>query len=105
MTVQLPSGVHILEQYGIPFISEDGNLESLLVVYNDITKRREKEDEIKRILAEVEARGKKLEENAAELGAVMEIVAQGDLSHEARFGKDDLLATVKAPYNSSLREA
>ncbi|EJG07209.1 methyl-accepting chemotaxis sensory transducer with Pas/Pac sensor [Methanofollis liminatans DSM 4140] len=103
VTVELPSGVHILEQYGIPFISEDGNLESLLVVYNDITKRREKEDEIKRILAEVEARGKKLEENAAELGAVMEIVAQGDLSQEARIGKDDLLATVKRDYNSSIQ--
>ncbi|MDK2975467.1 MAG: hypothetical protein PWP08_1838, partial [Methanofollis sp.] len=103
VTVDLPSGVHILEQYGIPFLSDDGKIESILVVYNDITTRREKEDEIRKIMAETEAKAKKLEENAAELGAVMEIVAQGDLSREVPIGEDDLLATVKKDYNRSIR--
>jgi len=102
LTVDLPSGVHILEQYGIPFLSDDGKIESILVVYNDITKRREKEDEIRTIMKETETRAKKLEENAAELGTVMEIVAQGDLSQEAPIGKDDPLATVKRDYNRSI---
>ncbi|MDK2975302.1 MAG: methyl-accepting chemotaxis protein, partial [Methanofollis sp.] len=47
VTVDMPSGVHILEQYGIPFLSDDGKIESILVVYNDITEDRKKEDELK----------------------------------------------------------
>ena len=45
--VELPSGTHTLEQYGIPLLDEEGAIESILIVYNDITRQREGEEEIK----------------------------------------------------------
>ncbi len=45
VVVELPSGVHTLEQYGLPLLDEKGGLESILIVYNDITRQREEEEE------------------------------------------------------------
>ena len=45
--VELPSGTHILEQYGIPLLDAKGAIESILIVYNDITRQREGEEEIR----------------------------------------------------------
>jgi methyl-accepting chemotaxis protein len=102
VTVELPSGVHILEQYGIPLFGGNGDLTDLFIVYNDITDRRKEEETIKTLMAEAEQRAEQFEKNAEELGKVMEMVAQGDISHDAAIGEGDLLARVKEDYNSSL---
>jgi len=104
VTVELPSGVHILEQYGIPIYGGNGDLTDLIVVYNDITARRKEEETIKTLMAEAEERARRFEKNAEELGKVMEMVAQGDISQEAPIGEGDLLARVKEDYNRSLVE-
>ncbi|MDD4254815.1 MAG: methyl-accepting chemotaxis protein [Methanofollis sp.] len=102
VTVELPSGVHILEQYGIPIYGGNGNLTDLIVVYNDITERRKEEETIRTLMAEAEERAEQFEKNARELGDIMTMVAQGDISQEAAIGEGDLLARVKEDYNRSL---
>ncbi|MCK9307143.1 MAG: PAS domain-containing protein, partial [Methanoculleus sp.] len=47
VVVELPSGTHALEQYGIPLLDNENAVESVLIVYNDLTKQREGEEEIK----------------------------------------------------------
>ncbi|MDK2989799.1 MAG: methyl-accepting chemotaxis protein [Methanoculleus sp.] len=47
VVVELPSGTHILEQYGIPLLDNENAVESILIVYNDLTKQREGEEEIR----------------------------------------------------------
>ncbi|NLB00655.1 MAG: PAS domain-containing protein [Methanomicrobiales archaeon] len=46
VVVELPSGTRTLEQYGIPLLDNEGAVESILIVYNDLTKQREGEEEI-----------------------------------------------------------
>ena len=48
VTVEFPSGVKILQQYGIPILNAQGELISIFVVYNDISEDRRKMDEIVR---------------------------------------------------------
>ncbi|WP_220681763.1 methyl-accepting chemotaxis protein [Methanofollis formosanus] len=102
VTVELPSGTHILEQYGIPLLSAGGDLTGIIIVYNDVTRQREKEEEIKALMAEADERARRIERNAAELGTVMAAAADGDLSTGVAIGEDDLLAAVKTDYNHSL---
>ncbi len=45
VTVELPSGIHILEQYCIP-VTDNGTVSSLMFVYNDVTAQKKKNDEI-----------------------------------------------------------
>jgi methyl-accepting chemotaxis protein len=49
VTVELPSGQRILEQYCIPVIADDGIVTSLLFVYNDITAQAKKNSEIEEL--------------------------------------------------------
>jgi methyl-accepting chemotaxis protein len=49
VVVELPSGVHTLEQYGLPLLDEQGVIESILIVYNDLTEKRKEEEENQRI--------------------------------------------------------
>ena len=47
VVVELPSGTHTLEQYGIPLLDRENAVESILIVYNDITRQREGEEEVR----------------------------------------------------------
>ncbi|WP_332450623.1 PAS domain-containing protein, partial [Methanoculleus sp.] len=47
VVVELPSGTHTLEQYGIPLLDRNDAIESILIVYNDVTRQREGEEEIR----------------------------------------------------------
>ena len=47
--VELPSGVHILEQYCIPIMGDDQTISSLLFVYNDTTSQKKKSEEIEQL--------------------------------------------------------
>ncbi|MDD1702413.1 MAG: PAS domain-containing methyl-accepting chemotaxis protein [Methanoregula sp.] len=46
VVVEFPKGIRRLQQYGIPITGSDGSVESIVVVYNDITDNRRKMDEI-----------------------------------------------------------
>jgi len=46
ITMELPSGRHVLEQYCTPVPGDDGSIVSLVFVYNDITTQRTKNEEI-----------------------------------------------------------
>lgn len=48
VTIELPSGRHILEQYCIP-VTDNGSVTSLLFVYNDVTAQRKKNAEIEQL--------------------------------------------------------
>ncbi len=47
--IELPSGVKILEQYGIPILDAQDNLTNLFVVYNDVTELRKKMIQIEKL--------------------------------------------------------
>ncbi|MCK9317324.1 MAG: methyl-accepting chemotaxis protein [Methanoculleus sp.] len=49
VTVEFPTGTYILEQYGIPLTNEKNELTGILIVYNDVTEKRQEEDEIRRM--------------------------------------------------------
>ena len=49
VTVELPSGRRILEQYCIPVVAGDGAITSLLFVYNDISAQSQKNGEIEQL--------------------------------------------------------
>jgi len=65
VAVELPSGTHILEQYGIPLLDRNDAIESILIVYNDVTRQREGEEEIRAQM-----------ENIAELQRQSETIVQ-----------------------------
>jgi methyl-accepting chemotaxis protein len=49
ITIELPSGRHILEQYCLPVIDDNGSVTSLLFVYTDVTTQRKKNEEIEQL--------------------------------------------------------
>jgi methyl-accepting chemotaxis protein len=49
VTVELPSGTRILEQYCIPIMDSDQEITSLLFVYNDITTQKKRNEEIEQL--------------------------------------------------------
>jgi len=54
VTIELPSGRHILEQYCIPVVAGDGSIASLIFVYYDVTAVRKKNTEIEQLKARSE---------------------------------------------------
>jgi len=54
VTIELPSGRHILEQYCIPVVAGDGSISSLIFVYYDVTAVRKKNTEIEQLKARSE---------------------------------------------------
>ena len=103
VTVDLPSGKQVLEQYGIPVKGPDGTLSHLFVVYNNITDVRKKDDQIKEIMAAVETERDTLERSAQQLTAQMEELASGNLMAEVTIPDGDPLRTLKEHYNTSVR--
>ncbi|MDN7024448.1 PAS domain-containing protein [Methanoculleus sp. FWC-SCC1] len=53
VVVELPAGTFTLEQYGIPLLDDRGDIERILIVYNDVTKQREEEEELKTQMDEI----------------------------------------------------
>jgi methyl-accepting chemotaxis protein len=102
VTVDLPSGVHILEQYGIPVQNEKGDLTNILIVYNDITERRKKESEIQQLMDESKQKSEMLAASARDIGGAMAAVAKGDLTRSVETADADPLATVKSDYIDSI---
>ncbi|WFN34889.1 methyl-accepting chemotaxis protein [Methanogenium sp. S4BF] len=102
VTVDLPSGTHILEQYGIPVIGPDRMLSHIFIVYNDISDVREKEAEISRIMAQMKEEAETLAESAEYLTSRMEELASGNLMAETTVSDNDPLRILKVHYNNSV---
>ena len=89
-TIEFPSGKKILEWYYIPLLDNKGNVENILIVYNDITEKRLLEERLK----------KSIQELADSLAAV----AGGDFTKPAVTYPDDPLEKVKGDLNKTLAE-
>ncbi|MDG6256409.1 MAG: methyl-accepting chemotaxis protein [Methanomicrobiaceae archaeon] len=102
VTVDLPSGVHVLEQYGIPITTSDGELANILIVYNDITEVKEKEKEVQKLMEEAQQEAARLNASAEDLAGAMARMADGDLTATATIEESDPLARLKHDYNTTL---
>lgn len=102
VSVDLPSGVHILEQYGIPITNSEGELVNILIVYNNITGVKEKEKEVQNLMESAQQEAARLNASAADLADAMARMAEGDLAATATIETDDPLARLKNDYNNSL---
>lgn len=88
VTVEMPSGIKILEQYGIPILDEKGELQTVFVIYNDITEKKTLDNRLKKSMAEI--------------GDVLANLAKGDLTKKAPKYKDDPLEVVKENLNIAI---
>ena len=55
VTVELPSGTRILEQYVMPLLDSKNEIEHLLLVYNDVTSQRASQQDLAKKMEEVAA--------------------------------------------------
>jgi methyl-accepting chemotaxis protein len=101
ITIKFPSGTHILEQYGIPILDPNGNLATILCVYNDVTHQREQEARIKQMMDEAKANAELLTVSAAELQTALANIANGDLTFRVSIDEADPLVRLKTDYNTS----
>ena len=53
VTVELPSGIHILEQYVMPILDEKDDVAHLLFVYNEVTDQRRSQQELQKKMDEI----------------------------------------------------
>ncbi len=102
LTCQFPVGVRILEQYGIPIFSKSGSLENFLIVYNDITERKQQEEEVQKLLSESREMSETLSRSAKDLETGMARMAEGDLRYRAPVMEHDPLSQIKLDYNTAL---
>jgi methyl-accepting chemotaxis protein len=100
--LQFPSGIKVLEQYGIPIVDAEGKLSTILAVYNDVTRQREQEAEIKRMMEEAKAEAELLSMSVSELRTAMASVASGDMTYLLSIDEADPLAPIKNDYNMAM---
>jgi methyl-accepting chemotaxis protein len=102
ITIEFPTGVHILEQYGIPMLDAQQNISTILCVYVDVTARREQEKKIQAMMDEAKASAELLSASAAELQTGLSKIAGGDLTYQLSIDDADPLVQLKKDYNSSI---
>jgi methyl-accepting chemotaxis protein len=100
--IEFPTGVRILDQYGIPMLDPKGDLSTILCVYNDVTSQREQEKKIKEMMEEAKANAEVLSESATELQIALAKIAAGDLTYTLRADEADPLVKLKIDYNVSI---
>jgi methyl-accepting chemotaxis protein len=101
-TIEFPRGTFVLEWYYIPLLDTDGNVESLLIVLNDITERRKKEKEVRQLMEETQKKAEALSASASVLENGLERIAQGDLTFHIPLVDGDPLLKLKKDYNVSV---
>ena len=101
-TIEFPAGTFMLEWYYIPLLDSEGNVESLLIVFNDITERRKKEKEVKQLMEETQKKGETLAASASVLESGLERIAKGDLTTQLPIAEGDPLIKLKKDYNVSV---
>jgi len=99
--IDFPSGTLTLEYYYIPLLDDKGDVESLLVVFNDITERRRQEHEIQKLMEESKKTAQALSESATVLETGLARLAEGDLTFVVEIAADDPLVALKKDYNKA----
>jgi methyl-accepting chemotaxis protein len=102
ITIEFPTGVRILDQYGIPMLDAQQNLSTILCVYVDMTARREQEKKIQAMMDEAKASAELLSASAAELQTGLSKIAGGDLTFQLSIDDADPLVRLKKDYNTSV---
>ena len=102
VTVEFPAGTYTLEQYGIPLFDEKNELNRILIVYNDVTEQRKKEEQIRELMERAKKESEQLAESAEALGNALSAMSKGDLTTFVEAESDDPLHKVKKDYNTSL---
>jgi methyl-accepting chemotaxis protein len=97
--IEFPTGTFTLEWYYIPLLDTEGNVESLLVVFNDITDRRKKEAEVKQLMEDSKKKADDLTASAAVLENGLAMIAKGNMSFKAPVAEGDPLIKLKQDYN------
>ncbi len=100
--IEFPTGVHILNQYGIPMVDPKGVLQTIVCVYNDITTQRDQETKIKEMMDEAHAKAELLTVSAEELQMALSKIASGDLTYRVSIDDADPLVRLKADYNAAV---
>jgi methyl-accepting chemotaxis protein len=100
--IEFPTGIRILDQYGIPMTDAQGNLSTILTVYNDVTAQREQEKKIKQMMDEATANAELLSQSAAELQSALAKIAAGDLTYHVSIDEADPLVRLKMDYNTAV---
>jgi len=100
--IEFPTGVHILNQYGIPMVDPKGVLQTIVCVYNDITTQREQETKIKEMMDDARAKAELLTVSAEELQMALSKIASGDLTYRVSIDDADPLVKLKADYNEAV---
>ncbi len=100
--IEFPTGVRILNQYGIPMVDPKGNLQTIVCVYTDITKQREQEAKINGMMEEARANAELLTASASELQTALAKIAAGDLTYHVSVDDADPLARLKTDYNKAV---
>lgn len=102
VTVEFPAGTYTLEQYGIPLFDEKNELNRILIVYNDVTEQRQREEQIKELMERAKKESERLGASAEALGNAFSAMSKGDLTAFVEAEGDDPLHRVKKDYNTSL---
>ena len=102
ITIEFPTGIRILNQYGIPMVDPKGVLQTIVCVYNDITTQREQETKIKEMMDEARAKAELLTVSAEELQMALSKIATGDLTYRVSIDDADPLVRLKADYNAAV---
>jgi methyl-accepting chemotaxis protein len=100
--IEFPAGNFILEWYYIPLLDNEGNVENLLVVFNDITERRKKEKEVRQLIDDSQKKAEELSKSAGVLENGLSLVAKNDLTFRAPVAEGDPLIKLKQDYNSAV---
>ena len=100
--IEFPTGVRILNQYGIPMVDPKGILQTIVCVYNDITTQREQETKIKEMMDDARAKAELLTVSADELQMALSKIASGDLTYRVSIDDADPLVRLKADYNAAV---
>jgi len=100
--IEFPVGTFTLDWYYIPLLDSQGNTESLLVVFNDITERRKQEKEIKDLMEVSKKAADDLSESADVLEKGLSRMAAGDLTFVAGISDNDPLVVLKKDYNTAI---
>ncbi|MDD4126657.1 MAG: methyl-accepting chemotaxis protein [Methanomicrobium sp.] len=100
--INLPSGMHILEQYAIPILNETEEISNILVVFNEITVLREKEKDVQKLIDKAKYEAICLEESAKAITSNMVSLADGNLTVEAALSENDPLMVLKEKFNDSI---
>ena len=101
ITIEFPTGLRVLDQYGIPMLDAKGNLSTILCVYNDVTTQRGQEKKIREMMDEAKAGAELLTQSATELQEALAKIAAGDLTYRVSIDDADPLVKLKVDYNSA----